>query len=196
MRARLHSPAFSLLSDFDGVPASGEAPDYDALVKAAFDEGYGKGHSQGRSEAEADAEHLLAEAAVRHAQDVEQERQSWHRDCADVLVERLEGVAGLLERKIEARMAQLLRPWLIERLRERAMSDLEKAISRALAEGAKVHVEAPPEVIALLRDRLPSKSFQIGYSESANADVRAHIEDTEIEVNISAWIAGLEAATP
>jgi hypothetical protein len=91
-------------------------------------------------------------------------------------------------------MAELLRPWLINRLHERAMGDLEMAISRALSEGAKVHIEAPREIITLLRDRLPTTSFQIGYSESENGDVRAHIEDTEIEVNIAAWIAGLEAA--
>jgi hypothetical protein len=194
MMARSHSPAFSLLSDFDHPRGEQEAPDYDLLLKEAFDEGYSKGHGQGRAEAEADAEHLLAEAAVRHAQDVELERESWHRNCADILIERLDGIAALIERRIEARMAELLRPWLINRLHERAMGDLEMAISRALSEGAKVHIEAPREIITLLRDRLPTTSFQIGYSESENGDVRAHIEDTEIEVNIAAWIAGLEAA--
>jgi hypothetical protein len=194
MMARSHSPAFSLLSDFDHPRGEQEAPDYDLLLKEAFDEGYSKGHGQGRAEAEADAEHLLAEAAVRHAQNVELERESWHRNCADILIERLDGIAALIERRIEARMAELLRPWLINRLHERAMGDLEMAISRALSEGAKVHIEAPREIITLLRDRLPTTSFQIGYSESENGDVRAHIEDTEIEVNIAAWIAGLEAA--
>jgi hypothetical protein len=196
MMARSHSPAFSLLTDFDRAAGARDAPDFEAMLKSAFDDGYAKGHAHGRSEAEADAEHLLAEAAVRHAQDVEEERLNWHRECADVLIERLAGVEALLERRIEARIAKLLRPWLMERLREQTMRDLEKAISRALAEGAKVHVEAPAEIIALLRDRLPSKSFQIGYSESATADVRAHIEDTEIELNIASWIDGLEVAAP
>jgi hypothetical protein len=84
----------------------------------------------------------------------------------------------------------------VEQLRERALRDLETAIARALVDGAKVHVEAPGEIIAHLRAHLPSDAFQIGYSESTSADIRAHIEDTEIEANISEWIAGLEAAAP
>ncbi len=102
----------------------------------------------------------------------------------------------MIERNIEDRIATLLRPWLIERLRERAVQDLEKAIARALAEGAKVHIEAPAEVLTHLRERLPTDAFQIGYSESSSPDIRAHIEDTEIEANISAWIAELEAMAP
>jgi hypothetical protein len=58
-----------------------------------------------------------------------------------------------------------------------------------------VHIEAPAEVLAQLRERLPTEALQIGYSDSGSPDIRAHIEDTEIEANISAWIAELEAAT-
>mgnify|MGYP000028740316 FL=1 len=194
MRPRLHSPAFSLLADFDRANAPEAEPDIDAMVKAAYDDGFDKGRAEGRAEAEKDAEQLLLEAAVRHVHDLEQEKQTWQQDCADVLADRLQNVTEQLSRRLEERIAVLLRPWLIDRLRERALSDLEKAISRALAEGAKVHIEAPAEIIARLQDTLPAQSFHIGFSESATADIRAHIEDTDIEVNISAWIADLEAA--
>jgi hypothetical protein len=109
---------------------------------------------------------------------------------------RLENITRLIESSIEERVATLLRPWLLDRLRERALQDLEKAIGRALVEGAKVHVEAPAEIVQHLRERLPTEGFQIGYSESQNSDIRAHIEDTKIELNVSAWIAELEAMTP
>jgi hypothetical protein len=84
---------------------------------------------------------------------------------------------------------------LLERLQARAVQDLEKAIARAISDGAKVHIEAPAEVLAHMRERLPASALQIGYSESTTPDIRAHIEDTEIEANISAWLAELEAAT-
>ncbi len=196
MMARHHSPAFSLLSDFDRVSESAEVPDHEAQLKAAFDEGYRQGHADGRAEAEADAELLLAEASTRHANDLADERSTWQRECADVLISRLQGAEKSLGHDIEERVATLLRPWLIDRLRDQALLDLERAISRALVDGTNVHIEAPSGIIQHLRDRLPSQTFQIGYSETPDSDVRVHIEDTKIEVNISAWIAELEAAVP
>jgi hypothetical protein len=194
MMARLHSPAFSLLTDFDR--ASGEElPDFDTQLKAAFEEGYQRGLTDGRAEAEADCEMRLAEATTRHAEELAHEKQNWELTCADVLFARLESAAKLIEQSIEERVSDLLRPWLLERLRVRALQDLEKAISRSLSEGAKVHIEAPGEILEHLRAHLPSESFQIGYSESPTSDVRAHIDDTRIEANLSAWIAELEAIT-
>lgn len=194
MMTRLHSSAFSLLSDFDRENGEGERPDYEAELKAAFEEGYRQGHADGRTEADSDAELRVAEAKALCSEQLDEEKQIWQRDCADVLVARFDGVANLIERNIEARVAPLLRPWLVERLRERALQDLENAISRALVEGAKVHIEAPSEILQRLRERLPTEAFHIGYSESPNADIRADVEDTEIEANISAWITELEAA--
>jgi hypothetical protein len=192
MMTRLHSPAFPLLTDFDRA-ASGGAPDHDAQLRTAFEDGYRQGHAEGRAEAESDAEIRLTEAGILHAEQLADEKRVWEREYADMFMSRLESVASSIEHAIEVRVAELLRPWLIERLRARALQDLEKAISRALVEGAKVHIEAPAGIMEHLRARLPSETFQIGYSESPTADIRAHIEDTEIEVNISAWIADLEA---
>jgi hypothetical protein len=196
MMARLHSPAFSLLSDFDRKDAQGGEPDHESQLKSAFEDGHQQGLAEGRAEAQADGEYRLTEAETLFATQLSEERQSWQRDCADILATRFDAATKLIERNIEDRIATLLRPWLIERLRERAVQDLEKAIARALAEGAKVHIEAPAEVLTHLRERLPTDAFQIGYSESRSPDIRAHIEDTEIEANISAWIAELEAMAP
>ena len=191
MTTRLLSSAFSLLSDFDRENAVVER-DYEAEIKAAFEEGYRHGHADGRAETEADAEIRLTETMALHSRQLLEEKQAWQHECADALVARLEGVTKHIEASIEERVATLLRPWLTDRLREQALQDLEKAIGRALVEGAKVHIEAPREIIDRLRDRLPAAGFQIGYSESSSSDIRAQIEETEIELNISAWIAALE----
>jgi hypothetical protein len=196
MMARFHSPAFQLLSDFGRAGGAIEEIDHEAQLKAAFEDGYRQGHADGRAEAEADAELLLVEAATRHAEDLAEQLRVWQRDCADILLQRLEGAERLIASSIEERVATLLRPWLIERLRERALQDLERAIYRSLSSGAKVHVEAPAEIIQHFREHLQSETLQIGFSESSGADVRAYIEDTYIEVNFSAWIAELEAAVP
>jgi len=191
MTTRLLSSAFSLLSDFDRENAVVER-DYEAEIKAAFEEGYRHGHADGRAETEADAEIRLTETMALHSRQLLEEKQAWQHECADVLVARLEGVTKHIEASVEERVATLLRPWLTDRLREQALQDLEKAIGRALVEGAKVHIEAPLEIIDRLRDRLPAAGFQIVYSESSSSDIRAQIEETEIELNISAWIAALE----
>lgn len=196
MTPRPHSSAFSLLSDFDRASPDVEAPSHESQLRASFEDGHRLGRAEARAEAEADGELRLAEAGIRHAEELAEEKDRWQRDCADLLIERLEGAAKLIERSIEERVAALLRPWLVERLRDRALQDLEGAVSRALVEGARIHIEAPAEVVQHLRERLSTEAFQIGYSESASPDIRAHIEDTKIEVNISAWIAELEAAVP
>ena len=195
MTARVLSPAFPMLSDF-GCPDAGDAkPDRETELKSAFEDGYQQGLSDGRAEAQADAEVRLAEAETLFLERLNLERNAFRQECADVLAARLDGAVKLIERAVGERVATLLNPWLVERLRERAVQDLEGAITRALAEGAKVHIEAPAELLEHLRGRLPNEAFQIGYSESTSADIRAHIEDTVIEANIAAWISELEAAT-
>lgn len=193
MTTRVHSLAFNLLSDFDHEGSEFDKPDPEVQLKAAFDDGYHQGLSEGRAEAQADTELRLAEAETLFSEKLNEERQAFQRDCADALSARFDGAVKLISRAIEERVAELLRPWLIEQLRTRAVQELEQAINRALVEGAKVHIEAPADVLAFLRERLPVQAFQIGLSESSSADIRAHIEDTEIEANISAWIAELEA---
>lgn len=195
MRARpRHSPAFPLLADLDG---EGEfvPPDHAAQVTQAHSTGYEEGLAAGRSEAEADAELRLSEMEIRHLEILAQERETFQRDCADVLAARFESAEKQIERAIENRVSDLLRPWLVDQIRARAIDDLEKAIARAMTDGAKVHIEAPPAIIAHLRDRFPAGGLQIGYSESETADIRAHVDDTAIEANISAWISTLEEAS-
>lgn len=194
MTATVHSPAFPMLSDFGCPQTREEKPDREAELKSAFEDGYQQGLSDGRSEAQADAEIRLAEAETLFLERLNQERNGFRQECADVLAARLDGAVKLIERAVGERVATLLRPWLIEQLRQRAVQDLEGAITRALAEGAKIHIEAPAEVLEHLRGRLPNEAFQIGYSETASPDIRAHIEDTVIEANIAAWISELEAA--
>ncbi|WP_244437696.1 hypothetical protein [Hyphomicrobium denitrificans] len=183
-----------MLSDF-GCPETGEEkPDRETELKSAFEDGYQQGLSDGHAEAQADAEVRLAEAETLFLERLNLERNAFRQECADVLAARLDGAVKLIERAIGERVATLLRPWLVEKLRERAMQDLEGAITRALVEGAKVHIEAPAEVLEHLRGRLANEAFQIGYSEATSPDIRAHIEDTAIEANIAAWISELEAA--
>lgn len=193
MMARVHSPAFPLLSDFGREGAEADKPDHEAELESAFEDGYQQGLSEGRAEAQADADMRLAEAETLFLERLNLERQAFRQECADVLAAKFDGAVKLIERAIGERVATLLRPWLIEQLRERAVQDLERAITRSLAEGAKVHIEAPTEVLEHLRGCLPNDPFQIGYSETASPDIRAYIEDTAIEANIAAWISELEA---
>jgi hypothetical protein len=193
MMTSAHKPAFRLLSDFDRQESDIERPDPEAQLKAAYEDGYQQGLTDGRAEAQADAELRLAEAEVLFSERLKADREAFQHDCADVLAVQFDGAVKRIERAIEERVAALLRPWLVEQIRARAVRDLERAITRALAEGAKVHIEAPADFLAHLRDRLPVDAFQIGFSDSPSPDIRAHIEDTEIEANISTWIAELEA---
>ncbi|HVZ04389.1 hypothetical protein [Hyphomicrobium sp.] len=193
MTAKVHNLAFNLLSDFDREESAFDKPDPEVQLKTAFDDGYQQGLADGRAEAQADAELRLADAETMFSERLNEERQAFQRDCADVLLMRFDGAMRSISRAIEERVAELLRPWLKEQLRIRAVQELEQAISRALVDGAKVHIEAPADVLNFLRDRLPVDAFHIGLSESPSADIRAHIEDTQIEANIAAWISELEA---
>ena len=191
-----HRPAFRLLSDFDREESDFEKPDPEAQLKTAYEDGYQQGLDDGRAEAQADAELRLAEAEVLFSERAKTDREAFQQDCADVLAAQFDGMVKRIERAVEERVATLLRPWLVEQFRARALRDLEHAIAKALAEGAKVHIEAPSDFLVHLRSRLPVDAFHVGFSESPTPDIRAYIEDTEIEANISTWVAELEAVAP
>jgi hypothetical protein len=194
MMTRRHSSAFQLLSDFDADGHIIHAPDFDAQLKQAFDDGFQQGYAGGRTEADADAELRLAELQSLHDQSMASERANWRQECADVLASGLDDAIRSIEANIETRLAVILRPWLEEKLRDRALKEFQETITRALSQGANIQISGPAQILDSLRERLPSSAIEISYTENSGPGVIAHIDDTQIDADFSAWIAQLEQA--
>lgn len=194
MRRAVRSSAFQLLSDFDSRGGQ-RRPDRETEVKSSYEDGYLKGLADARTEAEAECQSLQKASEEVLQNTLASERDAWQRDCADILKSQHEEAIAHVQRRLGDRVASLLKPWLSERLHERVMFQFEKAIERALGEGAKLHIEGPADLLASLRDRFPVELLQVSFAETSASTVRAHLDDTQLEINISAWISDLEGGS-
>ena len=192
---RPHSSAFSSLVDFERQEAAVIHADHDAAISEAYSAGLARGSSDARAEAEADAELRLAEAAALMEARLEEQRARLHEDCVRELNTKFDSAMKVIERSLEDRVSALLRPWLLEGVHERAMGQFAGAILRAAGGATKIHIEAPADLVEKLKTQLAHSPFAIGFSESDSADIRAYVDDTELDMNIASWIAELERAT-
>lgn len=185
------SSAFQLLNDFGGRQAASPA-DPQEEIRAAHEEGYQKGFAEAQAEAGAACEARLAAALEEHAARLAAERESWQCEQADVLSAVMQTAIAGMQNSLRDRVSALLKPWLTDRLHERAMLDFEKAIDRALEEGARVELDGPADLLKSMREKFPVEVLRVAFTESDAPAVRAQIDDTRIELDMSAWLAELE----
>lgn len=191
MTRAARSSAFQLLAEFGGRGTAAAADQQDE-IRASYDEGYLQGAADARAEAEADCEARLTSAGQDYAERLATERESWQRDVAEVLSAEIATGVAKIQRSIGDRVAALLKPWLTERLYERAMYDFEKAIERALADNSSMEIEGPSDILRSIREKFPVEVLQVAFTESESPSVKAQIDSTRIEIDMSAWLAELE----
>lgn len=186
------SSAFELLADFGGRGVD-LSLDREAVVKASYDDGYRKGVADGKEESVAECEQRLADASQAFEARLKDECARWEKECGAALAVKLEIAAESLGRTIGDRVSALLRPWLMARLHDHAMFEFEKAVERAIKEGAKVHIEGPADALSGFRERFPVELLQIAFTETAEPQVLTQVDATQIEINFEAWLADLKA---
>ena len=161
------------LQDFSGRTASGEsAPDRAELARLA-------GRAEALQEARLLQEQVLRDMNERHARELAETREAWIRSEAARIDEAFALMRRGLSTELSALVADCLRPFLSNSVREAALQAFADEVHALLArEGATaLTISGPADLLAALSGRLGPAAAQCVLIESERVALEAPLPD-------------------
>ena len=174
-------------------PQPAPAPKTEIPQVNLLDEAYRRGYSAGLAEGNAG----LAEERVRSAVRLGEERAKWSDQQAVAIVNGFDTACREIESNIASSVARILLPFLADAVRDKAIGSLVEQIA-ALTSNSPVpafRVTGPSELIDLVRTQLNLAGRSgVEYQSADTVEVRALVDQTTIETQISTWMDRLKEA--
>lgn len=157
---------------------------------------YQRGQAEGRAAAQAEHDAKTAEEKIRYGIRMTAERQCWVREQGTLLADRIADSCRELEYGLAETVAQILEPFLISVLRQRAVSSFTEQLKALLSDRAMpvLRINAPPDLIEALRVKLGAAAPTIEYVPSDHPEIHVVADQTVIETQIQAWIDRIRAS--
>lgn len=178
----------------EGVPErrNRSVPSTDKMP-SVIEDAFRRGREEGRAAGLAELEVRLEEQRQFLEKQQEIERYTWATREMDVLVEQLRLGLRDIETIIAVKAARILKPFLLERVRVQAVSELSAALESLLTkgEGIQLEISGPEDLLQLLRARLTRLGDNVKFSPSAGADIHVAAGQTILETRLAAWVAKL-----
>lgn len=155
---------------------------------------HAEGFAAGQAAAEAEWRAKLDELREFHEKQLSVERLTWVSREADALTEQLADGLRQLETSIADTVAELLKPFLLDAVHSRAISDLLQAINTVLNkdEGVTLEIAGPEDLLRMLREKLSGKNIAILFTPGDGPEIRITVGQTALETQIRAWTARIE----
>lgn len=187
--------AFSQLEEFsDGRVSEGPAGHLTAQVRLdqSFEQGYQRGLEIGRMQAAADYDERMGILRAQADATLQQEKRAWQEASSEQIAAVVgQGLSSFCQ-GVEKVVAELLKPWLKDKLLRQAVDRFHETLDRAVTEAAVVEISGPEIFVRSLQRRLASRCATLLALPNENMSVTVKVEDTVISANFSAWSAQLE----
>ncbi|KAA2237374.1 hypothetical protein [Salinarimonas soli] len=165
-------------------------PDLDTLLAEAF----ARGVAQGEAGAAAVHGAALEAAEARAAELLAMERARWADEEGARLAALLTELAGGIEERIAAGAARVLRPFLDEAVRDRALAGLMAALDTILRgkPAAAIALTGPADLGEALLRRLPAPTAErIRFTPGEGIELLLTVDDLVVETQLASWSRAL-----
>lgn len=161
-----------------------------------IEEAYQRGLAEGRAAAQLEHDTKAAEDKIRYGIRMSAERQVWVREQGTVLADRIAEGYRELEHGLAETVSQILEPFLISVLRQRAVSSFTEQLKVLLADRAMpvLRINAPADLIEAIKSKIGNAAVSIEYVTTDNPEIHVIADQTVIETQIQAWIDRIRAS--
>jgi hypothetical protein len=153
------------------------------------EEAYQRGLEEGRLASEAAAEARIEELKAAMEISLAATRQAWCDEQGPQIARHITMAIREMEDRVAQSVACVLRPFLTQAVRERAIGEL-RAVLQDLVNSAPdvaLQVTGPEDLLAVVRDGLPALGA-VSYVASEGVDVQVKAGASIIETRIAAWL--------
>lgn len=169
---------------------------HESEASARVAQSYARGLEEGRAAAEAElAARFQAQRGAFEGQ-LASERQAWAAKEGEALAARLTSGLSEIEARTADTVARILAQFVSTELRSAATADLLGMLEGLLskAEGTRIEISGPEDLLACMRDRLAGLSTAVTFAAHESPDVRVEVDQTVLETCIGAWSARVTGA--
>lgn len=159
------------------------------------EEAYARGIEEGRLASDADAEARIEELKAGMERSLAATRQAWCEEQGPQIALAITSAIREMEDSVAQSVASVLRPFLAQAVREKAIGALRTLLQDLLASTPDVRLEVsgPEDLLAAVRASLPTQSA-VTYVASEGVDVQVKAGASVIETRIAEWLR--ETAEP
>lgn len=165
-------------------------------LTAKTEEAYQRGKSEAQAAALAEQESKLAQEKVRYAIKLAQERERWANEQGATIAAGIADACRNLETEIAAAVARILEPFLSTAITQQAVAAFVDQLAVVAADPSRpvLRVTGPGDLLDAVRRKMGSPTVTIEYRVSEGAEIRAVVDQTVIETQLSAWARRLQDA--
>lgn len=171
-------------------PESPSADDFEAIARAAREEGFAHGMAVANRQWEEKLTHERQAFELRLAS----ERENWAREESQTLCEKIQAAFVAVEANIADCVTRILRPIVIDAVRPKIVDILAETVA-VLVRGEKcpmLSISGPEDLLTALRAKLSHLSATFEYALNEAADVQVIAGQTLIESQLSAFAVCIE----
>jgi hypothetical protein len=173
--------------------------DGESDIEQRLEEAYIRGVLEGRAAAQAEYGAQLQQQAAAAEQRLKSERERWVADegsrLSVLIGTSLEGIGT----RVAEQVARILKPFLRDKVRQRAMTELVSALDALLIKGdySKITVSGPRDLIGVVRTHLDGRAGSIAFLVSEQAsDISVTADETILETRIGSWAQAIDEVSP
>lgn len=150
-----------------------------------------------RTEERADAEWQLTEALAEQARmlrsEHEADRKTWVEGQSDRIAAAMDERFAALNKQLGIAAARALRPFLVEHLIERSVTDLATCVERLTTDGTApvFEIAGPADLLERLAEKLGEHAAAVSFRPDDCTDIVVTAGETLIETRLREWVARL-----
>lgn len=187
------SEAVAAISD-EPLHAPAIAADDEDTQAQQIEAAYERGREEARAAAQAELEARLEEQRATLEQSLAASREAWCNEEAGRVAEQLKAALGELEDRIAQSVEHVLRPFLIQAVRDKAMAELRTTVRELVAAspGITLEISGPEDLLEAVRSSLSPSVATVSYVTNEACELAVKAGASVIETRISAWLDQIE----
>lgn len=152
-----------------------------------------RGVLEGRAAAQVEFDSVTATRAVAFEQKLAAERQKWAAEEGERLSQMISSGIEDLESRISSLVSEVLRSFVGERVRGKAIDELSQTLNTMLTKGeySKVIVSGPADLTTEVERRLSTHVAGVTFVEAEGVDLVVNADDTILATRIGAWLKAI-----
>lgn len=197
-------PVAYYLKELSGEPSrrGGRAfeafgPDGTSDLETQLGEVHARGVLEGRAAAQTEFGAAAAAQAEAFEQKLKSERQKWSAGEGTRLAGLIATGLEDLEQRISGLVGEVLKPFLGEQSRAKAVGELSQSLSAMVSKGdyAKITVSGPGDLLEALEAQLGSGHAGVSFVETDGADLIVSADETTLATRIGAWVDAIRGTS-
>lgn len=158
-------------------------------VEAARAEGHEAGRAEGLAEARAETDALLAQQEADFARRLAEARQAWVDQEGSALAASIGKALTRIHDDVLSATADVLKPFLVEAVRQRALAELSRTIEDILKRepDAGIAISGPEDLLKALEVQLSEHAGAMTFTPSSSPEVEVQAGHALLSTRISAW---------